>query len=46
MLDYGITGVKFGIMGLHPFEIGITEISSEIGIMDLKFNEIWIFHPQ
>ncbi len=28
------------------FEIQITEISFEIGIMDLKFNQIWIFHPQ
>ena len=27
------------------FEIGITEISFEIGIMDLKSSQIWIFHP-
>ena len=48
-------GGQFGIMGLHGkklglwdyalFEIGITEISFEIGIMDLKSNQIGIFHP-
>ncbi len=46
---------QFGIMGLQEknlglwdytlFEIRITEIRYKIGIMDLKSNQIWIFHP-
>ncbi len=38
LANLGLQG-KIGIMGLHSvtlFEIGITEISFEIGIMDLK----------
>ncbi len=37
---------KLGLWDYTLFEIGITEISFEIGIMDVKFNQIWIFHPQ
>ena len=42
----GLQRKKLGLWDYTLFEIGITEISSEIGIMDLKFNQIWIFHPQ
>ena len=44
-----IMGLQVKILGLWVytlFEIGITEISFEIGIMDLKFNQNWIFLPQ
>ncbi len=36
---------KFELWGYTLFGIGITEISFEIGVMDLKSNQIWIFHP-
>ena len=36
---------KLGLWDYTPFEIGITEISFEIGIMDIKSNQKGIFHP-
>ncbi len=42
----GLHGKKLGLWDYTLFEIGITEISFEIGIMDLEFNQIWIFHLQ
>ncbi len=42
----GLQGKNLGLWDYTVFEIGITEISYEIGIMDLKFNQIGIFHSQ
>ncbi len=41
----GLQGGKLGLWDYTLFEIGITEISFEIGIMDLKSNQIGILHP-
>ncbi len=43
--DYGITGENLGLQDYTLFEIWITEISFEIGIMDIKSNQKGIFHP-
>ncbi len=43
--EVGITGKKMGLWDYILFEIGITETSFAIGIMGLKINQIWIFHP-
>ena len=37
---------NLGLWDYTLFEIGITEISYEIRIVDLKFNQIGIFHSQ
>ncbi len=42
----GLQGEKLGLWDYTLFEIGITEICFEIGIMHLKFNQMWIFHSQ
>ncbi len=39
-----LQGKNLGLWDYTLFEIGITEISFEIGIMDLKSNQIGIFH--
>ncbi len=44
--NMGLQGKILGLWDYTLFEIGITEMSFEIGIMDLKLNQIWIFHPQ
>ncbi len=36
---------NLGLWDYILFEIGITEISFEIGIMDIKSNQIGVFHP-
>ena len=41
----GLQGEKLGLWDYTLFEIGITEISFEIGIMDIKSNQKGIFHP-
>ncbi len=41
----GLQGKNLGLWDYTLFEIWITEISFEIGIMDLKSNQIGIFHP-
>ena len=41
----GLQGRNLGLWNYTLFEIGITEITFEIGIMDLKSNQIGIFHP-
>ena len=46
--EFGIMGLQGKYLGLWDdtlFEIGITEISFEIGIMDIKSNQKVIFHP-
>ncbi len=40
-----LQGKELGLLDYTLFEIGITEISFEFGIMDLKSNQIGIFHP-
>ncbi len=40
----GLQGENLGLWDYTLFEIGITEMSFEIGIMDLKSNQIGIFH--
>ncbi len=40
-----LQGRNLGLWDYTLFEIGITEISFEIGIMDLKSNQIGMFHP-
>ena len=40
----GFQGENVGLWDCTLFEIGITEITFEIGIMDLKSNQIRIFH--
>ncbi len=39
----GLQGKILGLWDYTLFEIGITEISFEIGIMDIKSNQIGIF---
>ena len=41
----GLQGKKLGLWDYNLFEIGITDISFEIGIMDIKSNQKGIFHP-
>ncbi len=41
----GLQGKNLGLWDYNLFEIGITEISFEIGIIDLKSNQIQIFRP-
>ena len=41
----GLREKNLGLWDKTLFEIGFTEISFEIGIMDIKFNLIGIFHP-
>ena len=41
----GLQGKNLGLWDCTLFEIGITEISFEIGITDIKSNQIGIFHP-
>ena len=40
----GLQGESLGLLDYTLFEIGNTEISFEIGIMDLKSKKIGIFH--
>ncbi len=47
--QFGIMGLQGKILGLwdyNLFKIRIIEINFEIGTMDLKVNQIWIFYPQ
>ncbi len=41
----GLQGKNLGLWDYTLFEIGITEISFEIGIIELKSNQIGIFNP-
>ncbi len=41
----GLQGKNLGLCDYTLFEIVITEISFEIGIKDLKSNQIWVFPP-
>ena len=41
----GLQGTNLGLWDYTLSEIGITEISFEIGIMNLKFNQIGTSHP-
>ena len=40
-----IQGINLELCDYTLFEIWITEISCEIGIMDIQSNRIWIFYP-